>query len=806
MDEELDLDAYMSQGGFGNAELGMEPGAMASSGMFGNDSERGREMQMAMQAVADADRNAAAAESVARERDIQMAMRAEMAQLQAELREQGEGDYQDKQQAQQQQQPRLDYQKGQYGINVPTQEAQLEGLGRRDSRGANNAPMPAFQTAELRNLSHQAAQPQRLQKDEHPISIITPTPAGLVAQRRRTQTPKNTYQGTILDGIGATQKSRSQKLTQTAEFAALTARDKELRDAVRAKQIEDNADGHYTKQKMAQQAVERGYRTESQLTGDSYDSYVDNLSRVEMRAKAKKDKQEEYSLLLREQQELKKLYDMESDNNMGVAMSPTAPQGSPRASGRSPHRGGVATIGTQSPIGPGSMGQDERERYRAAQQTYRQELDSQIERKEAIRAIEKQPAPHQRRPSRDADVQREMARQQQQQKGSRAEALDQISSAEINEFERKRYQQQKMLAASLENTSKHLDQHLLGDWNKHSRKEAEYTEREGDYFAGMGNYQSQLSDKEKRRAAAEKYTQQLAADKGMDTVTLPRRSLVEKKKDPYAPDETNVGVFYQANQSSQALPSVGRGGDQIGSLSSGGVGMAPGDMRQHRANKLASQNHYARQLEEDAKNGAKETPRQSLAAQHRANRLKEDAEWVAEMSEFQQARGDAQDRAADLKKQQQAMWARELANDQQVRNAVRAEGDAAATAAGGSYSPRSASFSRQQQQQQVRGEGLEDRQYAAAPSSPSPSRAQQQQQAQARAPQVHQQQQPPSRGDMEEMARWAQEEEDMEDAAAYELYVRQKAVEEAARRVMIQRQGDRDAMADALYADPLARN
>ena len=78
------------------------------------------------------------------------------------------------------------------------------------------------------------------------------------------------------------------------------------------------------------------------------------------------------------------------------------------------------------------------------------------------------------------------------------------------DVQQQRYQQQKLLVQSLENTTAHLDDRLLGTWNKHAREEAAIREKEGDYFEGMGSYQSQQSDKDRRKVEAEKYQQQLA--------------------------------------------------------------------------------------------------------------------------------------------------------------------------------------------------------------------------------------------------------------------------------------------------------
>ena len=166
MEEGLDLDAYMSQGrGFGDSSVGIEPGSMAEQGVFsGNDRADGGGGQ-----------------------------------------DGGLGDYGA-------QMPILDYQKGQYGINLPITEAQipLSGGGGGNRQQTN---MPAFHTAEERSIQMNMARP-RPGKDEHPISIIAPTPSGVQAYKRREKTPANVYQGTILDGIGSSQVSRTQKLTK----------------------------------------------------------------------------------------------------------------------------------------------------------------------------------------------------------------------------------------------------------------------------------------------------------------------------------------------------------------------------------------------------------------------------------------------------------------------------------------------------------------------------------------------------------------------------------------------------------------
>ena len=254
----------------------------------------------------------------------------------------------------------LDYQRGSYGVNVPTTEADSGLPPARDAgRGGG-----AFVQANARNAQANAMRPAP-RVDEHPITIAMPTPSGVNAQRRKLQTPKNNYQGTLLDGIGSHVPNRSERLSKQEQFKAQAMKDQEIRDAFRQKMIEENADGHYTKEKVVQ--INRKYREQAEERGDSHDNYVDSMGGggggVEARMKAKRDKQEEYKLMLQEQQELKKLHDLQAK-----------PPSDSSSGGASPQRGALTTFGSSSPNAMNKtarMTEEQRVRHRRSNDTDR---------------------------------------------------------------------------------------------------------------------------------------------------------------------------------------------------------------------------------------------------------------------------------------------------------------------------------------------------------------------------------------------------------------------------------------------------
>jgi hypothetical protein len=743
----VNIDDYMSGAGYGNASnLPIEPGSMAEAGMF-ND-------------VADP----------------------ESAQLQG----------------------LLDYQKGQYGVTVPTTEAELGLPPARTGRGGG-----AFAQNNARNAVADALRPAP-KGDEHPITIAMPTPSGVNAQRHKLQTPKNTYRGTVLDGIGASVPSRSERLSMQEEFKAQAKKDQEIRDAYRQKQIEENADGHYTKEKLVQ--VNRKYREEVEATGDRYDSYVDTMGageadatrlNVEARLKAKRERQEEYKLLLQEQQELKKLHDARSLQ----AQPPSHPSGTTG----SPVRGALASIGMSSPSATekaGRMTKEQKARYREQQLQYRQELDKQLENRKYNQQLQEQHPPPRRRPSKDVDVQQVRESEAAQ---ARNAALSEIPQAEISEFERRRLQQQKLLVQSLESTSSNLDLALAGGGGSahktRGRAPEEAAKEGGDYFSGVGQYQSEIQSKDRKTASALAYQEQLRDDLSKQEIRLPRRSLRDMKRDPFALDEQEaariragqqegLGVFTSPHKhQSAALPQVGKG--SFGSVASGAINMAPGDMAIIQENKQAAQARYAAQLAEDSQTPGYSSPRRSLAAERRAQRMKENqvpywpADLVGPGASLSNGTLSGAETQGD-KRERQERLRQELLSDERRRAAAReAELSVTKTPRSPRISGRTYGVAEQAPRDQPR---LSEYEPAPPLATQEPGGVNAVRASQELFSQFHQ--------SLDEPSLSAQEEEDREAIAAYEEYLRQAAVAEAEKRIRINRKSNREALADALYDNP----
>ena len=737
----INIDDYMTGAGYGNSSnLPMEPGSMATAGMFDGEADP----RVQLQGI-------------------------------------------------------LEYQKGQYGVTVPTTEA-ASGLPAAQGlhRGGG-----AFAQNNARNAMTNVMRPAP-KVDDHPITIAMPTHSGINAQRRKVHTPQNTYQGTVLDGIGASVLSRDERLSKQEQFKAMAKKDQEIRDARRQQLIQENADGHYTKEKLVQ--INRKYREDAEEPGDSYDSYVDTMggdaydstTLTEARLKAKRDRQEEYKLMLREQQELKKLHDLQK------AQPPSSPG---RSSRGSPVRGALATIGMSGPTvtdKAGGMTEEQRSRYRHQQRQYREQLDNQIENRKNDQKQQGQPR---RRLSKDIDVQ-QMREQDATQ--ARLVALKEIPKAEISEYERKRLQQQKLLVKSLESTSNNLDYALAGNGSSTQIKPEGTTkteEDEGDYFSGVGQYQADLQSKDRKKASAEAYQKQLSSDKSKDAIHLPRRSLRDMKRDPLALNEQEeariragyqnggVGVFTSPNKHPSAnLPQVARG--KFGSVANGSINMAPGDMDIIHQNKQAAQAKYAAQLTEDSKTQQRTSPRRSIAAEQRARRMEENAVpyWPenltgpgASLSNGTLSGSMDQD---DKRKRQETLR-QELMRDEQQRAAAKE----AELSMRSPRSPREERLhgvpvqTKQKQPYSLENEHTPD---IHEPGSVSPVRA-----SQGLYNQFHQ--------SLDEPSLTVQEEEDREAIAAYEEYLRQAAAVEAQRRIRINRTSNREALASALYDDPLAQ-
>ena len=789
MDNDLggaNIDDYMNSAGYGNASnLPLEPGSMAEAGMFDEVAPQGQEMEQMEQM-----------QQMQQKDELQR-----MQQLQ-KMTQMGGDDAPG---------GLLDYQRGQFGVNVPTTEAE-SGLppARYGGRGGGE-----FAQINARNaMAIAKATMSAPAKDQHPVTIAIPTPSGVNAQRRKLQTPTNSYQGTLLDGIGSHVPSRSERLSKVEQFKAQAAKDAEVREAHRQKMIAENADGHYTKEKLVQ--INRKYREEAGQVGDSYTSYVDQLGNhddatvnsdatmtmAEARLRTKKEKQEEYKLMLMEQQELKKLHDLHP---------PPLEKDMVGGGG-----GALATIGMGNPSGQmGQMTEEQRARHRAAQLKYRQDLDSQIERKKYNKQMEEK-APdavyRARRPSNDVDVRqmREMEAAQ-----ARLQALNEIPKAEITEYEKKRLQQQKLLVQSLQNTSNNLDKRLQKPDIDRQEKREELPK--GDYFSGLGEYQSELQSKECRRAAANQYKEQLQNDSTSQSIQLPRRSLRDMKRDPFAMDEmeaekfsrstVGMGVFTSPSKSAN-LPKVARG--NFGSVGNGSINMAPGDMQIHQQNKLAMQARYAAQLAEDSQTMPTLSPRRSIAAMQRAQRQKENVPyWPEDMAGPGAALGNGlgmrsnNSRSSDGfddKREKQALIRMELARDEEERRRAR-DSEAARYSP---RSPRSRATEPEEPSYSRSSASAPGRTYAEVPKlqehpfEPVPPGG-----GQPRAPNNDGSELFNSfRQSLEAPSITEEEEEDRLAIAAYEEYLRKAAAGVA--RARINRQAGKEELATALYDDPLA--